>query len=60
MNHNNSGFWVVVAEDDRRRARNRRDQRDRRAGHKPAPHHPVLDFLLGVLVIMVIVALVVH
>ena len=27
---------------------------------RPAPDHPVLDFLLGVLVIMVIVALVVH
>ena len=58
--NNNSGFWIAVAEDDRRRARSRRDQRDRRAGRKPAPHHSVLDFLLGVLAIMVIVALVVH
>ena len=60
MNNRNSGFWVAVAQDDRRRARNRRDQRDRRVGRKPVPDHPVLDFLLGFLMLMVIVTVVVH
>ncbi len=56
---NNSTFWIAVAEDDRRRAR-RSDGRVRRAGRRPAPEHPVLDVLVGVLTLLVLVAVAVR
>lgn len=51
-----SMFWIAVAQDNRRHTRAGRARCNRRAGRRPAPDHPVLDVLLGALVLLVLLA----